>query len=96
MASYVELAGLTQDEGLIARLSIAVAVAAEGIRTEDPPVPSRVNWAVSALANPDGRARGLVWLLLAQNKDLTVAQIQGVTDAQLQAAVNAAVTLLSS
>lgn len=99
MATYEELFNLSFDDTLRARVTAACAIAAETVRTEDPATENHVNrvtWAISTLANPDGRARQIIWLLLASNASLTVAQIQGATDAQIQAAVNNALAFMVS
>lgn len=97
MATYSELAVLVHDDGLIARISIAIAIAAEAIRAEDPATPDhdlRKGWARRTLANVDGMARQLIWVLVAQNKDATVAQITGALDPAVQNAVDAAIELV--
>jgi hypothetical protein len=97
MASYSELCDLTSDPALLKRVMTAVAVAAETIRAEDPATAnhqSRVAWAKLALRNVDGAARGLMWILAAQNKALDVTQIQGATDVAIQNAVDSAIELL--
>lgn len=97
MATYAELDDLTTDVTLMKRVRAAVAIAAEAIRVEDPGTANhaeRMAFAKRALLNVDGTARSLMWLLLAMNKDFTVAQIQGASDAALQTAVNNAVEVL--
>lgn len=97
MATYAELYTLSLDASLVQRLTIAVAIAAEVIRSESGDVPyhaERVAWAKRALANPDGTARQLLMIALAQNKDLTAAQIAAASDAALQSAVADAIALL--
>ena len=97
MATYQELHELTHNAALLARVMTAVAVAAETIRSEDPATTNhveRVRWAQQALRNVDGTARGLMWIVMAQNRQFTVAQIEGASDAALQAAVNGAIQLL--
>ena len=97
MATYQELHDLTHSTALLNRVMTAVAVAAEEIRSEAPAAAdhaARVRWAQQALRNVDGTARGLMWIVMAQNRQFTVAQIEGASDAALQAAVNGAIQLL--
>ena len=97
MASYQELFNLSQDAALVQRMTIAVAVAAEAIRAEAADAPQhaeRVQWAKRAMANPDGMARQMLVLALAQFRAVSAAQIQAATDAGLQAAVDQTVNLL--
>jgi len=97
MATYQELYTLSLDATLIQRMTIAVAVAAESIREEPTDTANhdaRVAWAKRAMANPDGMARQMLVLALAQYRASSAAQIQGATDAGLQAAVDQTVNLL--
>ena len=97
MATYQELHDLTHSAALLNRVMTAVAVAAEEIRSEAPSTTdhvARVRWAQQALRNVDGTARGLMWIVMAQNRQFTVTQIEGASDAALQAAVNGAIQLL--
>jgi hypothetical protein len=97
MATYQELHGLTHNAEIINRIMTAVAILAEEIRTELPATANhaeRMAWAKRALTNVDGTARGLMWVVMAQNRAFTVAQIEGASDAALQSAVDSAVQLL--
>lgn len=98
MATYTELRGLINDPTLKDKISVALLIAAEAIRTEDPQTTNhanRVKWAKKVLQDPDGNADDMLRALLAQNASFTVAQIQGVTDANLQVVVNNAVNLFA-
>lgn len=98
MATYTELFGLTSDSALRNKVTVAVVIAAEVVRTEDLETPNhaaRFAWANQALAGPAAMAKKLLWLLLAQNGSADVAMIQGASDAMIQAAVDAAVDLLA-
>jgi len=97
MATYAELFQLTLDATLVQRMTIAVAVAADLVRAESADVPyhsERAAWAKRAMLNPDGMARQMLILALAQNKTLAASVIASVDDAALQTATNAAVALL--
>jgi hypothetical protein len=97
MATYAELHSLIHNAEILNRIMAAVAILAEEIRTELPATANhaeRMAWAKRALTNVDGTARGLMWIVMAQNKSFTVAQIEGASDAALQSAVDSAVQLL--
>lgn len=96
MATYEELYTLSSDSTLIAKVTTAIAVAAETIRTEEDTVTNhaaRVQWAIRALYNPDGEARKIMWALMAQNKTASTATILAASDAAIQTAVDNAVSL---
>lgn len=98
MATYTELRGLVNDPTLKDKISVALLIAAEAIRTEDTGTANhanRVKWAKKVLQDPDGNSDDMLRALLAQNAELSVAQIQGVTDTNLQTAVNNAVNLFA-
>ena len=99
MATYTELFSLSQNGPLKDKVAVACLMAAEIIRTELTSVPNhaaRLVWARKALENPDAVAIAALRAALVQNNALTVAQIQGATDAALQTAVNNAVDLLTA
>lgn len=103
MATYKELFDLHANTAILERVMAAVAVACDLIRVESPGATQeevdlhtrRVVWARQAIRNVDGTARNIMWALMATNRDLTVAQIEGATDAQIQTAVNNVVGLLA-
>lgn len=98
MATYTELRGLINDPTLKDKISIALLIAAETIRTEATDTANHANrlkWAKKVLNDPDGNADDMLRALLAQNKTLTVAQIQATTDAALQTAVDNAVNIFA-
>lgn len=94
MATLSELQGLFSDAALLPKIQAACVLAAEIIRTEPADTAdhtARAAWAKQALTDPAAEA---VWILkgvLAQNSTLTVAQIQGATDAAIKTAVNNAI-----
>lgn len=99
MATYAELYNLHNDSGLKNKVAVAVLVAAEAIRIEDGGTTNHTNrliWAASALQNPQSEAIRMYWSVLAANKDLSVAQIQGATDSAIQSNVDAAVDLFAT
>jgi len=98
MATYAELLSMIDNEALFNKIRVAVWVAADTIRAEVDTTPNhtaRVAWAKAAFSNPDGAARILMPAVLAQNKAADLATITAATDAQVQAAVDAAVNTIA-
>lgn len=98
MASYTELRSLMDDNDLENRCQVAVIIAANTIQTEDPATANHANrllWAEKAYGSPGALANKVLMAVLAANKDLTVAQIQGATDAQLQTKVDEAIDVFA-
>ena len=98
MATYTELRGLFNSSDLKNRASVACIVAAETIRGEDGGVTNHANrllWAKQAFGNPNTAADKMLMALLAANKSAEVAAIEGVSDADLQTKVDAAVDLFA-
>lgn len=98
MATYLELLATGEDVDLGKRIRIACIVSAEAVRTESDTTPShsaRLAWAKEVFRNPQAEGNRMIWAVLAQNKDATVAQITGATDAAIQTAVNAAVNVFA-
>lgn len=99
MASYPELYGLKNDSALRNRVMVACIIAGEGIMDESGTTPNHANrllWAASVFANPATEANRMFMAVLAANKDYTVAQIQGATDAAIQTNVDAHVDLFAT
>lgn len=99
MATYTELYGLHNDSALKNRVSVACIVAAEVVVNEDPATANHANrllWAASVLASPQVEATRMYWALLAANKDMSVEDIQKVTDPQLQSQVEAHIDLFAT
>lgn len=97
MATYQELYALSQDQNMIQKVTMAIAIAAEDIRSEPEETPNhiqRVAWAQRALLNPDGMARQVLLIALAQNAAISVEAIQQASDEALLSAVNSAIALL--
>ena len=97
MASYMELRNLFSSD-IKNKVEVACIVAAEAIRSEDPATTNHANrllWAKAAFANPGGMSNQMLMALLAANKDATVAQITGASDAAIQAKVDAAVDVFA-
>lgn len=99
MATYLEIYALRVDTNMIQKLTTAILVACNTVRTEASNVPfhqNRVAWAQHAIKEPEAFASKALGLLLAQNKELTVAQINAVSDANLQTAVDGLINTLAS
>ena len=107
MATYLDLRALFFDTDLKYKMETAVAIAAQtildGDDTADPPWDQtagqhdlRVKWANSALNGTSGAAGQVLKYVLASNSGLSVAQIQGATDAVIQSNVNVAIDGLAS
>lgn len=100
MATYEELYSLHSDnDPLIQKIAVANWIAADAIRVESAATPNHANrllWAKDMLNTPGlAPAQQMLNAVLAQNKSLTVAQINGASDADIQTAVDAAVDLVA-
>jgi hypothetical protein len=99
MATYAELFDLRSNSPLLNRIMVACIVAAETIRGEDGGTANHANrllWAKAVFANPDAEASRMMMAVLAQNKDATIGQITGATDAAVQTAVDAAIDVFAT
>ena len=100
MADYSELHTLGQDQTLLARVQVAVLVAAQAIAANAGTETSeRKAWAQRALQEPRVWAQRALWLALAANRASTVDQIRSAPDegaGSLQSAVNDVVELMSA
>ena len=91
MATYAELFGLKYDPTLKNRVNTAVIVAAETVMNEEPTTDNHVNrklWAKQVFASPHAESERMYMAVLAANNTFTVEQIQGATDALIQANVD--------
>lgn len=100
MATLAELSGLQRDvgSGLRDRVTMACLIVAEAIRTESAGTANHANrllWARAVFNDPATVGGAMVWAVLAQNAGATVTQIIGASDAQVQAAVAAAVDVFA-
>lgn len=98
MATYTELRGLINDPTLKDKVSVALLIAAEAIRTEVGTTANhanRVKWAKKVLQDPDGNADDMLRALLAQNANASVTTITGASDATIQTAVSNAVDIFA-
>ena len=93
MATYIELRNVIDDDTLRNRTDVAVVVAANNLLTGTPTT-EEVKWAANVLGNPRSEGAKALRSVIAANKDATVEQITGATDAQLQANVDTVVPSL--
>lgn len=100
MASYTELFNLMQGKSeLRNRITVAVIVAAEEIRTEDAGTANHANrllWAARAFDSPESISKKIMMSVIAGNKAAAISAIEAATDAVLQAAVNSSVDLFAT
>ena len=96
MASYMELFALRQNSDLQDKIAVAVAKKAQTLLDGGTLTAAAVAWSLEAIQNPKGKADALINYVLVKNSDLTTAQIVGASDADIQAAVGAAVDVLIS
>lgn len=99
MATYDELLQANANTGLLNKVRVAVVVAATNIMTEADTTTNHANrllWAKSVFADPAAAGQRMMWPVLAQNKTLTLAQITGATDSDVQTAVDAAVNVFAN
>lgn len=98
MATYDELLTASQNDALNKKVRVAVFIAAEVVRTESVSTQNHANrllWAKSVFSDPRAAAEKMIWAVLAQNKDASLAAITGASDTQVQSAVNAAVDVFA-
>lgn len=94
MATYAELYELRSDSELRNKVAVAATKKAQSLIDAASPTTAQISWANSAIVDPQAKAGPLLNYLLAANSALTVGQISGVSDANIQTAVNAAVDKL--
>lgn len=95
MATYAELIQAAGNSELIDKVRVACVVAAEAIRANVAATAPAKAWARGVFVDPETAQREVLWSVLAQNKAETLAAITGSTDAQVQAAVDLVVPLLT-
>ena len=89
MATYKELNVLFTDALLRDRVETAIVIAAEGILSVDPTgKEAEVQWAADVIANSGKHGSDALKLVLAANKDISVANIQGASDSNIQSNVD--------
>ncbi|MCC6195725.1 MAG: hypothetical protein IT518_14780 [Burkholderiales bacterium] len=99
MAQLLELVQARDNVYLQQRMIAAVAVQAEVVRTEAGGTPNhakRLLWAAQTFSDPPAMADRMIWAVLAQNRTATLRQILDATDAEVVAAVAAAVDVFTT
>jgi hypothetical protein len=88
MATYTELRSLYADDDLRNKVEVAVVKAAANLLGGTPTADEQ-KWAAAVFASPRGVGTQALLYVLAENSGLTVAAIQGATDAAIQTNVDA-------
>lgn len=98
MATYLELLSLAGNDQVTQKVRVACIIAAEKVRTESDQTANhdaRMAWAKAVFANPEQEGRRMLWAVLAQNSNQTVAAITNAPDSAVQTAVDAAVNVFA-
>ena len=91
MASYVDIRSIWNDvsnDGLKAKVDVAIVVAATDKLIGVTSTAAEYKWAGATLANPKSEARKALLAVMASNKDVTIAQMQGASKEVVQAKVD--------
>lgn len=94
MATYDELVDLLSDGPLRRKVAVSLMISAHGVLSGTPDANDRA-FAKRVFEDPMGTSKAAFRYLLAADNALTVAQIQGATDAALQARMNEAFPILA-
>lgn len=93
MATYLELHDIRNHPDLVRKVHGAIAhVAYDILQPESPTTTARQTWAKEAIADPAGKAPGLMHYVLLDNASLTPTQLIGATDVAVKAAISEAVS----
>ena len=98
MATYLELHSLRNNRDLLSKVQTALYVIAFDIFNDvSPPAnqPKRLQMANKIYESPESIAISVLPSILAANKGLTVAQIEGASDLAVQANVNSIINLFA-
>lgn len=93
MATYTEIRNLFNDNDLNEKVTVAIVISANNLLTGTETSAQKA-WVAQVFANPITEAKKAVMAVLAENSSLTVAQIQGASDAAIQTNVDAIVDTL--
>ncbi len=94
MATYEELFDLRRNHSLLDKITTAVIVATDDIRTEPVGVANHANrviWSREAAKSPRQMAEVFMAMVLAANKTATVGNISGASDTAIQTNVDAVI-----
>lgn len=95
MAKYKDLRSLFGDGDLRRQVEVALLDVANDVLNEDPATANhteRIAYAIKVIDTPFQEAESIVRSVLIQNKDKTVTQLKGASDAAVKAAVSAVFT----
>lgn len=98
MPSHEELFGLRNNSPLRNRVTSAVIIAAEVVKNEPKDTPNhsnRLEWASAAFSSYIRETDRMFMAVLAVNKDATVVEILGLTDAAIDASVAGHINLFA-
>jgi len=93
MATLTELSSLYGDGDLIKKISAALVIAVKDLLDATPTADDR-KYAAKVFSGPHTEAHRALMYVLAANSGLSVAAIQGATDAAIQTNVDAVVPIL--
>lgn len=98
MATLAELYTLRSNDALRNKIASAIAVAAHAVKNESTGsnLVNRKLWAKDAFSDPEGMANRMMWAILAANEAASVATITGAIDADIKAAVMAAIDIFAT
>lgn len=97
MATFQELVDFRGSSGwdsLRNKVQVAVIVKAQAVSEEATPTSELKMWAREALESPQSKADIITYYVVADNSNLTIAQITGASDSAIQTAVDKAVNNL--
>lgn len=98
MATNEEIYGLWNESALKNRVVSQMIISAEAVMKELDTVPNHVNrliWAKAAFTSPRSEGDRMFMAVLAANRDATVEQILGASDAAIQTNVDDHVDLFA-
>ena len=81
------------DSDLPNKVEVATIVAAQAL-ISGTPTTDETNWAAKVFSSPKSESKKALMGVIAINKDATIAQIQGASDASVQSAVDTVVPTL--
>ena len=83
MATYLELKALFNDSDLMDRIQVAAVIVASDFLESTPTAPQKA-WAAAVFNDSRVEARKLLKAVLADKKNLSVADIKALTDANIK------------
>lgn len=98
MATYAQIVNVLEDEGLARSVRAAVMVAADTVRAEVSSTPNHANrlaWARSVMISPESSSLAMLRAVVMQKRAETAGAIRGLSDTDVQTAVDAAVDLFA-